>query len=163
MDQKLYTKVLLTVLIAIFVLTNVKSQNCAGIQDLDILNIAKQVDVVKIKNISITPGKIKADTGFKFVQLRDTETYVLVPDDFQGRILSLAAFLPTRSKSSIILDKDKMAAKLVCQVNSNTDQHCRHLRISKQVLGCTNCPDAKWTSASVLSDVGVIIPPYRHR
>ncbi|NND34926.1 MAG: hypothetical protein HKN76_20235 [Saprospiraceae bacterium] len=164
MSKNTCIRLLLCVGITIFLSGLVAfSQNAAGLQNLDILNIAKHIDATQIKFVKLVKGQLVANSEFKFVQLRDTETFILVPSDFQGRVVDLAAFLPQKSRSKVVLDTGEMTAKLICQFGAGLHQHCKHIRLAKNIIGCRNCQGVKWVSASVLSEIGIIIPPYKFR
>lgn len=138
-------------------------QNCLGLKGLDILNIARQIDPSAIPMVTIRDHVLVAKSGFKFVQLRDTETFVLVPDDYQGRFVDFEEMLPKNAKGKYALDVSKLTARLICQGAGSTSRHCRHQRISRSEVGCQSCAGARWVSASLLAETTVLIPVYRPR
>lgn len=137
------------------------AQNCLGLKNIDILNIARQIDPQTITNVTVRGSKITSASGFKFVQLRDTETFILVPEDYQGRFIDFQELAVSVNQGRFVLDSDRLTAKLICQSGIEPKRKCKHERISKTEVGCTHCPAVKWFSASVLSDASIIIPPYR--
>lgn len=137
------------------------AQNCLGLKNIDILNIARQIDPQTIANVTVRGSKITSASGFKFVQLRDTETFVLVPEGYQGRFIDFQELTVSPDQSRFVLDSDRLTAKLICQSSIEPKRKCKHERISRTEVGCAHCPAVKWLSASVLSDVAIIIPPYR--
>ena len=164
MNKITYIKHLIYVGASIIVFkTGAFAQNSLGIQNLDILNIAKQIDPAKLRFVEVDQGKLIANPGFKFVQLRDTETFILVPDSFRDRVVDMSSFLAQNSRDKIVLDTRKLTAKLICQSSPGLRTHCRHIRLAKNIVSCKNCRNMKWISASVLSDIGIIIPPYKSR
>jgi hypothetical protein len=139
------------------------AQNCLGLKNIDILNIAKQIDPLTIANVTVRGNKITSASGFKFVQLRDTETFILVPEDYQGRFIDFQELAASADQSRFVLDSDRLTAKLICQSGNEPKRKCKQERISRTEVGCAHCPAVKWLSASVLSDVAIIIPPYRQK
>ncbi len=137
------------------------AQNCLGLKNIDILNIAKQIDPQTIGNVTVRGNKITSASGFKFVQLRDTETFILVPEDYQDRFIDFQELLSENAKGKYVLDINKLTARLICQSGIEPKRKCKHERISRTEVGCAHCPSSKWLSASVLSDVAIIIPNYR--
>lgn len=162
MYQKRISRVLMNVTILMILCFPLAGQNCLGFKGLDILNIARQIDPSAIPMVTITDHVLVAKSGFKFVQLRDTETFVLVPDDYQGRFVDFEEMLPKNAKGKYALDVSKLTARLICQAGS-TSRPCRHLRISRSEVGCQSCAGARWVSASLLAETAVLIPVYRPR
>ena len=138
------------------------AQNCLGMQNQDILNIAKQFKPDQLKNVIVEKNRIIARPEFKFVQLRNTETFILVPDEFQDRVIDFSLLLPENSQLRYVLDLNQLTARLECQ-NRNQKLNCQQERIGKNSVGCRNCLDAEWLTASPLSKNAILIPPYKKR
>ena len=142
-------------------ITFLSAQNCVGLHNMEILNIARQLDINRLEHISFKSNSIVAESGFKFVQLRNTETFVLVPEEYQVRFIDFRELLSNTGRSSFKLDGSKMTGKITCVAISGEKGDCKHQRISKTEIGCTACTEVKWISASSLTDKSIIIPPYR--
>lgn len=137
------------------------AQNCAGLHNMDILNIAKQMDTDQLEHVVLKTNTIAAKPGFKFVQLRDTEIFILVPEEYQVRFIDFQELLSNTIGIDFVLDGSKMTGKITCLPRSIGIGECKHQRISKTEIGCPACMAVKWISASALSNKSIIIPPYK--
>jgi hypothetical protein len=124
------------------------------------LNIARQLDLSTLENVSIKQNSISAHKGFKFVQLRNTETYVMVPEAYQGRIIDFRGLAADSSRSTFVLDPSRLTAKIICTLRSGGKEVCEHQRISRSEVGCLASDAVQWVSAPALSEKFIIIPPY---
>ena len=148
-------------LIMVSIVGVLSAQNCAGLLNVEILNIAKQMDLQKLEHVIIKRNSIVAKPGFKFVQLRDTETFILVPEQYQVRFIDFQELLSNSIVGTFALDGSKMTGKITCVSGFGYSSDCKHQRISKIEIGCPACSAVKWISASSFSDKSIIIPPYR--
>ena len=133
----------------------ISAQNCLGIKNLDALNVAKQVDLDQIAFVSFSKNKIIAKPLFKFVQLRDTETFILVPDAYQDRVIDIHDLFSQNSRLPYVIDVNGLTARLICEHSGNKKGPCLQRRIAKNEVGCRECQDVRWVSASSLSEKAI--------
>lgn len=138
------------------------AQNCLGTKNLDVLNIAKQFNPERLINVLIDNDRITAAPDFKFVQLRNTETFILVPEGYQDRVIDFNMLLPGNSRLPWVLDLNQLTARLICRDRSGS-QTCRQERLSKNSVGCKNCGNLEWITAPALSEKAILIPVYKKR
>jgi len=141
--------------------STVWGQNCLGLENQEILNVAKKVDFEKLNYVRIKGGVVSCAPGFKFVQLRDTETFILVPTEYQGRVIDFKALLPKSFGGKYVLNPTRLTSKIACV--GGTGKPCEHSRIAKTQVGCQQCTGVKWTGAAIASDKAIIIPAYSER
>ncbi len=123
--------------------------------------MAKKVDFDKLNYVRIKGGLVTCAPGFKFVQLRDTEIYILVPTEYQGRVIDFKALLPKNFPGKFFLNPTRLTAKIAC-IGGN-GKPCLHMRVAKTQVGCNDCVGVKWMGATIASERAIIIPPYSER
>lgn len=155
-------QVLATVFFSIQFVVFLQGQNCIGLKNTDILNISKEPDLTEIDHVVFRNNRIVAESNFKFVQLRNTETYILVPEDYQDRIIDFNLLLARNSNLPYVLDLKRMTARVSCRA-MNGNVTCKQLRIKRNEVGCLSCPELKWTPASFMDEKFILIPAYQER
>ncbi|MBK8504858.1 MAG: hypothetical protein IPL46_23190 [Saprospiraceae bacterium] len=160
MHNQTMIRVLGVALILSSLIYQLSGQNCVGLQNLDVLNIARQIDPRTLANVSIKQNSISAHRGFKFVQLRDTETYIMVPEEYQDRFIDFRALAINAAQSTFVLDVTKLTAKIICTARSGGQNVCKHQRISRSEVGCLASAAVQWVSAPALAQKFIIIPHY---
>ena len=155
-------QVLVTALVLTQFVVYLQSQNSIGLKNTDILNISKEPNLSEIDHVDFRDNRIVAQPNFKFVQLRNTETYILVPEDFQDRIIDFNILLDSNSKLPYVLDLKRMTARISCQP-LNSKVPCKQLRKNRNEISCTSCAELKWISASSMDEKFILIPAYRKR
>ncbi|MCB0688757.1 MAG: hypothetical protein KDC53_19600 [Saprospiraceae bacterium] len=141
---------------------NLTAQNCLGIKNMDVLNIAKNLDLTQLSYVTLDQKKLIASPEFKFVQLRDTDTFILVPDGFQGRVIDFKLLLAEDTSIDYVLDLRKMTVRIV-PILGNSRQTCNYKRLSKAEISSLDCPDSKWTVVPPSIENAIIVPPYRRK
>ena len=137
------------------------AQNCSELRNQSHMIVSKDPDLAKINHVVLNGNSIHANTGFKFVQVRDSHTFVLLPDDFRGPVVDLKALLRPSKQTAMVIDGTVPMVQLQCDA-SGAD--CQHFRCGKQCVSCGGeCADAKWTVRTLPDERLIVIPSFKNR
>ena len=144
--------------LSILTLSPLFSQNCKALKHYESLTIAKRADLTKLAHVSIQRGNLIAASGFKFVQVRDSHTFVLLPDEISAGIIDFKKLMQETGNGGRMLD----AKVPVVQLSCTGGEECQHQRCARNCVSCAGtCINSRWRAISMPSERVVIIPTFR--
>ncbi len=139
----------------------IQAQNCSALKNLERMTVAKKPDLNKLGHISIEGSSIYTTEHYKFVQVRNSHTFICLPKDFRGPVVDFKALLRPNDQTSMVLDGNIPLVHLRC--HSRNDD-CQHYRCGKQCVSCGGgCANARWISSTLPGSRLVIIPTFKSR
>ncbi|MBX2817930.1 MAG: hypothetical protein KTR24_18125 [Saprospiraceae bacterium] len=103
--------------------------------------------------------KLLAHRDFKFVQIRNTATYVLVPASYSARSIDIKAL--TRGVPGIAYRIDpKGSTYRICGMSKLSKDKTKPRRCGKTCLHFGKAAGTVWQSAGLLQDEAILVPPY---
>ncbi len=134
-------------------------QNCSRVKNLDQMLVAKKVDLKRVHHVEFNGSKIVAQKNFKFVQVRDSYTFILLPQHFRASTVDFTALQKHSSQRDWHLDAGTPVVQVQCKGQGSD---CQHFRCAKTCVSCGGtCAGQGWTVTTLPSDRVVIIPRYR--
>lgn len=147
-------------LLFLYISTSSSAQNAVGIKNLEILNIAQSIDWKKMNVVEIHGNMLRALEGFKWVQINNRDTYILLPDEYQESVVDFRLLLPGPGRNFKTLNPKGFSYRIFCSGNSLADNGiCSIKRRSRTELQC-ECPAGQWKIAPYTSRDAIIIPAF---
>ncbi len=144
--------------LSILILSPLIAQNCKALKHYESLTIAKYADLTKLSHVSIEQGNLIAASGFKFVQERDSHTFVLLPDEFSAGMIDFRMLMQERRNGGRVLN----ATVPVVQLSCTGGEECQHQRCARNCVSCAGtCINSRWRAISMPTERVVIIPTFR--
>lgn len=140
------------------------AQRSLDIINLDILSISKDLPAKKITGVRLSSkggeSRISAEEDFKFVQVRNTGTYILVPAVYSAKTVDIRALISGQGTGGYLLDAKAFAYRMI-SADTKTGKPLDLIRCGKGCLKTASLVPSRWKAARLVHDEAIIIPRYR--
>ncbi len=146
---KIFRSVLLIALMPGTMATSLWAQNAVEMRQYELLKVSRSVAIESNSMVRVQGGRLQAVPGFKFVQIREHQVFVLVPEDHNQLIVDFHSLMQLQK-----INGNEPALRLYC------GRGCQIRRVSRSSVECLSSCSDRWQHAPVSSSAAVIIPAY---